>query len=235
MAKRVGRPRARLPKARHLVTHRIRWLVDNVHEGNLNEASRVTGIPYPTLRDLYVGRTTNPSLQTLETLRKPYTMGVEWFTNPKAPEKAMPGGIVGYLPPLLGRARRGEWDRREVVIPYTAWPMYEVFTLLFDWLDKQESSPDRPIVGAANDRDFTERLTTFLLGPYLALERETGDVNTILPHMPVKPQRMPTDEDEEAWVRKMRTLGLMWQQAIPELLAKARAELAGRTASPPLP
>jgi hypothetical protein len=233
MAKRVGRPRARLPRAKHLITHRIRWLVDNVHEGNLNEASRVTGIPYPTLRDLYVGRTTNPSLQTLETLRKPYTMSVEWFTNPKAPERPLLGGIVGYLPPLPGRPRREKWDRRDVVIPYTAWPMYEVFTLLFDWLDKQPSSPDRFIVGDADDREYTERLTTFLLRPYLEIERETGDVNTILPAMPVVPQRIPTDEDEEAWVRKMRTLGLMWQQAIPELLAKARTELAARTA--PLP
>lgn len=224
MPKRVGRPRARLPKAKHLVTRRIRWLVDHVHEGNLNEASRVTGIAYPTLRDLYVGRTTNPSIQTLETLRKPYTMGVEWFTDPKAPEKELLGGIVGYLPSHPDMPGRRPY-KREVVIPYTAWPMYEVFSLLFEWLDKLPPSPERPIVGNADGRDFTERLTVFLLGPYLAIEREKlGDVNTILPGMPLVPQRIPTDEDEEAWVRKMRALGAMWQQAIPDVLAKARAE-----------
>lgn len=229
MKKRLGRPRAKLPKAKALVTRRIRRLIDLAHDGNLNEASRVTGIAYPTLRSLYLGHTTNPSLSTLEKLRAPYGFYVEWFTREDVNDEVPIGGIVGLIPPHP-RIPPGKWvEPREVVIPYAAWPMYEVFTTLGEWLDQQPPSPDRMFVGDATDRLFTERLTTFLLEPMLTLEKRMDwDFNVILPAMPVVPQDIPTGEDAERWVQVMKALGLFWKAAIPRILETAARDLGAK-------
>lgn len=223
MAPRVGRPRGKLPKARAIVTRRVRSLIDHVHDGNLKEASRATGLPYPTIRDLYVGRTTNPSLQTLERLRAPYHIHLQWFTE-EGWKEVPSGGFVGYLPhhPLMARAGLMP---REVSIPYTAWPMYEVFATLSDWLDQQPPSPERLIVGDATERQFTERLTSFLLQPLLALEKTLEDIDLIVPLMPLVPQNIPSDEDDERWIRTMKALGLFWKAAIPRILETAERDL----------
>ena len=74
--KQVGRPRGRLSDPLHVLTLRVRTLIQTVHHGKVREASRLTGIPYPTLNELYVGRTVNPNLATLERLRAPYAAGL---------------------------------------------------------------------------------------------------------------------------------------------------------------
>src|SRR5687768_13107494 len=65
---RAGRPQKKLSPARALVTRRIRRLFDIAHDGNLREAAGATGIPYTTVRDLYHGRSTQPSIGTLQAL-----------------------------------------------------------------------------------------------------------------------------------------------------------------------
>jgi len=222
--RRAGRPRKKLPKATALLTRRVRRLIDLAHEGNLNEASRVTGISYPTLRDLYVGRTVNPSVRTLEALRKPYDIYLQWFTDPAQPEQVLLSGLVGLLPPHPQIPGRRPY-RREVTIPFAAWPMYNLLETLNQWLDQQPADPRRPIVGDAKDRDFIERLTSFLLGPLLAVEREFGTLNTIQSLVPLVPQDDPTPEQEEQWVRTLRALGEMWQHAMPDVLERAQREL----------
>ena len=62
--RRVGRPKKLLqPKA--LLTQRVRRLIDLCHQGNVDEASKATGLPYATLLGLYHGRTANPKIRTL--------------------------------------------------------------------------------------------------------------------------------------------------------------------------
>jgi len=55
-----GRPKHPLSEGVPPITKRIRRLIDLVHGGNLAAAGRATGLPYPTVRDLYSGRTANP-------------------------------------------------------------------------------------------------------------------------------------------------------------------------------
>lgn len=220
MRKRLGRPRNKLPKASAVITRRVRRLIDLAHEGNLNEASRVTGIPHPTLRDLYLGRTVNPSLQTLEALRKPYDIYLQWFTDPKQPEEVPRAGLVGLLPPNPPVRGRPSFYR-EVVIPYAAWPMYDVFTTLHTWLDQQARGPKRPIVGDTMDKEFIQRLTSFLFGPLLAVEQEFGGSGAVPIATGLLIEEDAKPEAREQWVRTLRSLGKMWQLAIPAVLAQA--------------
>jgi hypothetical protein len=199
-------------------------LVDLAHEGNLSEASRATGLPYPTIRDLYTGRTTSPTAETIEALRTPYHIYPKWFTDAHAPETVPASGRVGLLAPdpRSPRLRRAPPRYREVLIPFAAWSLYEVFATLEDWLDSLPPSTERPIVGRATEEEFTKRLTTFLLGPLLAADRELGGVESEKGIVPTIPG---DNERPEEWARTLRSLGEMWQRAIPEVLARARQAL----------
>jgi len=77
------------------------------------------------------------------------------------------------------------------------------------WIRPPPAS-ERPIVGEAVEKDFIQRLTRFLLAPLLAVEREFGSLNAIVPLMPFAPQSEPTPQEREDWVRTMRALGQMW-------------------------
>ena len=177
------------------------------HEGNLGEASRATGLSYPTLRDLYVGRTVNPSYRTLEALADTYGVALAWFRDPEEPEEGPVEGRIGYLPPdpHVGSARP---QLREVVIPFAAWPMYRVFTVLERRLSLGTPRPDRPIVGEATGDALTFRLATFLFQPLLAAEK-TGLKHLILEG---------AGGGNPAWVQRLRVLGTMWELALNDLL-----------------
>ncbi len=207
MVGRVGRPKKQLPRARHLLTRRFRALMHLAHEGNLGEASRATGVSYPTLRDLYVGRTVNPSFRTLEALADTYGVALQWFRDETEPEEVPVEGRVGYLPPHP-HASAGRPHLREVVIPFSAWPMYRVFSVLERRLSLGEPRPDRPIVGEATGDALTFRLATFLFQPLLAAEK--AGLRQVIPE--------GAGGGNPEWVSRLRTLGAMWEVVLREML-----------------
>jgi transcriptional regulator with XRE-family HTH domain len=203
-----GRPRGPLPEARHLVTRRIRRLIDEAHLGNLREAAAHTGLPYATLRDLYSGRTTSPGLNTLVLIADTYGTSLEWFTrdDPGAAPRLL---IEGQLPPdpEYGRGREG----RHIRIPLAAWSFARCFLELERTLTKLPPGTDRPIIGSAVDPDeVRRRLTAFLLGPILDAQRE-GMVRILGAEPPFRGTRNTTEEEDRDWVELLRALGKFWE------------------------
>lgn len=207
MAGRVGRPKKQLSRAQDLFTRRFRALMHLAHEGNLGEASRATGVSYPTLRDLYVGRTVNPSFRTLEALADTYGVSLPWFRDAEEPEEVPVEGRVGYLPPDP-HSSAARPHLREVVIPFAAWPMYRVFTVLERRLNLGTPRPDRPIVGEATGDALIFRLSTFLFQPLLSAEK--AGVRHLLP--------AGAGGGNPEWVRRLRALGAMWEVALAAML-----------------
>ncbi len=190
----------------HQVTRRIRELIRVAHAGNVREASRINGVPYPTLNDLYRGRTSNPSIRTLEQLVEPYGLQVSWLTDEEQPDVVPAEGLFGLLPPRVQEP--GSRELRAVLIPFAAWPLYEVMVGLMKRLESQPTSEDRPVVGEATGDAFTFRLTTFLLQPLLAAEK-LGE--TVILEVNADDPRMPTGKDADRWVAQLRSVGEMWR------------------------
>src|SRR5574341_1237952 len=168
---RLGRPKGPLATNVPAVTQRIRRLIDLVHGGNLAAAGRASGIPYPTIRDLYTGRTANPELSTLDQLRAPYGVSLNWFTDRAAPDEVPLGGRTVLLPPHPRAPQGAARALRPVLIPYAAGDLLAVFAEVEDGLRARPAEPDRPIVGETSGDAFTFRLTTFLLQPLLMAEK----------------------------------------------------------------
>lgn len=206
-----GRPRGPLPEASHLLTRRIRRLIDEAHLGNLREAASHTGLAYATLRDLYVGHTISPGLRTVLVISEAYATPLAWFTKDDA--SASPRLIIeGQLPPdpEFGRGREG----RRIRIPLAAWPLARCFLELERELGKLPPRTDRPILGAAVDPDeIRQRLTAFLLGPLLAAQQE-GMIQLLGAEPPFRGTARATPEDERAWVEVLRALGKFWERTI---------------------
>ena len=206
-----GRPRGPLPEASHLLTRRIRRLVDEAHLGNLREAASHTGLPYATLRDLYFGYTTSPGLRTVLTIAEAYATPLEWFTRDDA--SAAPRLLIeGQLPPdpEFGRGREG----RRIRIPLAAWPLASCFLRLERELGAMPPRADRPIIGAAVDPDeIRRRLTEFLLGPLLAASSE-GIIEMQGAEPPFRGTKDPTPDEERAWVELLRGLGKFWERVL---------------------
>lgn len=200
----VGRPKAALSSRVPPVTQRIRRLIDLVHGGNLAAASRATGIPYPTIRDLYTGRAANPELATLDQLRAPYGISLNWFTDRAAEDEVPLGGRVVLLPPHPKAQQAGGAGRalRQVLIPYAAAGAIEVLGALEESLRRKPANPDRPIVGETTGDAFTFRLTTFVLQPLLAAEKLGEEV-------------IPATGADAAWVARLEALGAMWKALLP--------------------
>ena len=213
----AGRPRKPLAGPVHPLTVRVRQLIDLAHEGKVRDASRLAGIPYPTLNDLYIGRTVNPNLATLESLCAPYDIELSWLLAADQPEPAPRTGRGVLLPPhpTADVKRRA---LREVQIPFVAWSMYEVFTSLEGRLIAMQATAERPIVAEAAGDALVFRLATFLFQPLLAAEK-AGEIGVI----PVVP---PGEEvglkTRSRWIVTLRALGAVWQVALPDLLAGGR-------------
>jgi hypothetical protein len=218
----VGRPKKNLMPAKAVVTRRIRRLVDLAHDGNVREASARSGVAYATLRDLYLGETTNPSVGTLDALGTAYGFTAAWFVDEGQGDEVPVGGWVGYLPPLPEWTRREEWPgqfryAREVVIPFTASSLLRVAELLDRYLSSLPVSPARPIIGdATEDKEQTLRLTTFLFQPLMAAS-EAGEPNALA----TISHPLPTRADEEAWVMRLKDLGRFWETMLPSLIDAA--------------
>lgn len=225
MAHRIGRPKQKPARATALITRRVRKLIDLAYEGNIRLASLTTGLPYATLRDLYIGRTVNPSIATLEVLaaRHGFPMAVQWFLREDQGEDLPLGGVVILLPAAPGQPQDLK-HARESFIPYAAWPLVQVYELLYDYLlFALQPSKARPILGTATGGKKTSfRLTRFLFAPLLEAERQ-GERGVI---------QADWLTDKERWVKSLQALGRLWEQAMPDLLAKARAYARQRGSGP---
>jgi hypothetical protein len=159
-------------------------------------------MPYPTIRDLYTGRASNPELATLDQLRAAYGVSLNWFTD-RAEEKEVPlQGRTVLLPPHPKAQAAGTRALRSVLIPYAARTLLQVFAALEDWLRQQPAGPERPVVGEAVGDAFTFRLTTFVLQPLLGAEKLGQEV-------------VPPGEPDAAWIARLEALGAMWRLLLP--------------------
>ena len=224
----IGRPK-KLRKPKTLLTRRVRRLIDLAHDGNIQEASEVTGLPYATLRDLYSGRTTNTRVNTLKLLAHSYGFSEPWFLQEDLGEVVPFAARTCYLPadafwagPEDNKVLELGGHVREVQIPFVAWPLAEVYTVLRDYLQSYLPSTNRPIVGDESNEsfiDFDLRLSKFLLGP-LVIAAGDAHERGALQVIPLEPPRTP--EEQERMLKPLRALGRFWELAIPDLLARAR-------------
>ena len=218
----AGRPRRPLAEAAHPLTTRVRQLIDAAHDGRVLNASRLTGIPYPTLNDLYIGRTVNPNLATLEQLRAPYWIELVWLLSKEEPEETPRVGRLVFLPPDPN-VETGRRALREVVIPFRAWSMYEAFSVLETCLIAMPAAAERPIVAEAAGDALVFRLATFLFQPLLAAEK-AGESDVI----PVDlTDQGAGSERVRCWINTLQALGAMWKATLPDLL-KSGERMHGR-------
>ncbi len=194
--RRRGRPPAPLAGLWNPLTARVRRLVDDVHDGNLVEASAHAGVPYARLRDIHAGRTRNPGAATLERLASAYGLPVEWFLNGSASDDGtIPGaGWAGFLPET-------EIPGRRITVPHAAWPLIRVLVHLEQRLRDLPATPDRPIIGSTTDpRAIRAQVTAFIFQPLLAATAAGCNGLDGLPG--------------ERWVAMLRDLGRFWERAL---------------------
>jgi hypothetical protein len=205
----VGRPKRTLRPPKSLLTRRVRRLIDLAYDGNIRAASMTTGLPYATLRDLYTGRTVNPSIRTLQVLAARHSFSEQWFLREDQGEALPMGGWVVFLPPR-GRLDSLEPGRRSF-IPHAAWQLAGMYRDLGEYLESLPPSPSRPVLGdATEEMAMHVRLTSFLFRPLLEAEAQGEQI-------------IHTGTwDNERWLATLKALGRLWEQAIPDLLAKAR-------------
>ena len=218
--RRRGRPPLPRTSPTSSVTARVRRLVDEVHEGNLLEASAHAGVPYATLREIHAGRTRSPGVQTLERLARAYGLPLDWFVDGSATDDGtIPlAGWIGFLP--QDRGVEGDWPfNRRVTIPYAAWPLIRVLERLEQRLGQLPAGPDRPIIGAATDpRECRRRLTAFILQPLLAA-RSLGGPHPFEGQGFGKGPLQAGGDRHDHWVDLLRDLGHFWERALGGLLA----------------
>ena len=211
-----GRPKHPLSEGVPPITKRIRRLIDLVHGGNLAAAGRATGLPYPTVRDLYSGRTANPELTTLDQLRAPYGVSLNWFTDRATDDEVPLDGRRVLLPPHPRAPQGAARALRQVLIPFAARELLVVFGALEQWLKARPAEPDRPIVGETSGDAFTFRLTTFLLQPLLAAEKAGQDV------IPAgAADAAPARAVDAAWVSRLEALGGAWRMLLPGVMERS--------------
>ncbi len=214
--RRRGRLTAPLADSLSRVTARVRRLVDDVHDGNLIEASAHAGVPYARLREIHAGRIRNPGVATLERLAVTYGLPIEWFLNGSASDDGtIPlAGWAGFLPATGGPGRR-------IVVPHAAWSLIRVLVQLEQRLRDLPATPDRPIIGAITDpRAIREKLTAFIFQPLLAATSAgCGGLD---------------GKPGERWVAMLGDLGRFWERALgdlfPDLVPSASGTVLGGAA-----
>lgn len=218
-ATRMGRPRAKLPKARTNLTTRVRRLIDYAHDGNVREASQASGIAYATLRDLYTGKSTNPSLRTLTALADAYGVYAGWFTDESQPAD-VPGS--GYVLMVRG-FKYGATPKvpRSAVIPFASYPLPNLVRILDDELEAQAATPSRPIIGDGLERDSRLGLGEFILGPLLLAE-EQARVLLIPDSEPWSQDGWGIPHVRDVYVRRLKALGRYWETIFDDVLHSVR-------------
>ena len=181
----------------------------------MHEASQVCGIPYATLRDLYTGRSTNPSLRTLQMLAKSYGMYPGWFTDGTQPSDVP---AAGYVVSVRGFTKGPTpHQRRSAIIPFAAHPLPRVLIALDETLEKLPSAPGRPIIGEASARHSMYAIGEFILGPLLEAEEVAGVL--LVPDTEPSAKDGWDDPDvRELYVRRLRLLGRFWESVLPGLI-----------------
>lgn len=195
------------------VTARVRRLVDDVHDGDLLEASAHAGVPYAVMRNVHSGRRAEPA--TLRTLADRYGLPLAWFLDGPADDGTVPvAGWAGVLPSedLSGCGRR-------VTIPYGAWPLIRVLVRLEQRLRDCPADPARPIIGDATDpRVIRARLLTFLFQPLSAAEAAGSAA------------AMSGPVADGSSVAVLRDLGRFWERALASLMDGRGAPVFGGAA-----
>lgn len=208
---RMGRPRSGVPEATAVVTRRIRLVIDQVHDGNVRAASKASNVAYATLRDLYSGKNTSPAPSTLAKLDGAYGVLPKWFTDPAYNDELPRSGVVFRV--KTGSTGGADPQIRNVVVPYTAWPLPDVYRRLTGRLAQMPPLRTRPIVGDSQGDEFLFRLCTFLLQPLLNAEAAGtagpfGDSHSL----GAKSATYGSN------VRQMKLLGRFWEDALGYLL-----------------
>lgn len=186
-------------------------MIDEAHLGNVRDAAEHTGLPYATLRELYLGSTTSPGVRTLRVIADAYGTSLEWFTREETSAAPLLR-IEGQLPPdpEYGRGRQG----RRIRIPLAAWPLARCFLRLERELGAEPPTRDRPILGTAVDVDeVRQRLTAFLLEPLLAAQSQ-GQLRILGAEPPFPGTSRVSDEEEERWLETLRALGRFWERIL---------------------
>jgi len=163
-----------------------------------------------------MGSSVGPNLRTLEAIGAPYGLDAAWFVEEDSPSTIPIVGKVGLAPPgpKDGKARR---SLRAVLIPFVAWPMYELFCRAEIRLSDLAPTPERPIVGEARDDAFTFRLTTFLLQPLLNAERlGLARLPTAVGAAGGNRTSSPLDAQ---WVAGLQAVGEMWEVVLQPWLS----------------
>lgn len=212
---RIGRPRSKPEAAKALVTRRVRRLVDLAHDGNVHEASKASGLAYATIRDLYSGRSTNPSLRTLEKLANAYGIFTGWFSDEKQQEEVPAAGYRGFVSAMDGSSSRAK--RREILIPFSAWPFPSIYVRLGEYLESLPVSDQRPIIGNTTDPVEVSRIIAdHLLASLLDAEKVTG-----VELIPSEERLDRVSADRfELWTTQLRRLGIHWEALLDEFLPK---------------
>lgn len=218
MAGKPGRKRTRpLKRAEALVTSRIRQLIDEAHAGNVHEASKVTGVPSPTLRALYAGNNVNPELNTLERLGRAYGFTAGWFTNPKESGVAPNEGLlftVAEALPEYGITVPGEF-----VIPWASWPLPGVVDRFIDYIVALPPSTDRPIIKTLVELSEPRKKTNAMIAAYLMAPLFAAES---LEHKDVLRSfdTWSTNGRRAELIGSMKKLGLFWQDALARYITK---------------
>ncbi len=213
--KRKGRPTVGVAASTALVTERVRHLIDGAHGGNVHEASKVSGVPSATLRALYSGRNVNPELRTLEALAGPYGISPGWFSDAEAVGWAPPIGINVVVRVLMenGNMHNKHW----LFIPWASWPLPDVYNRLLQQVVGRGKKDRHPLIADTkldpqSPTDIYEvraKVAEFLLAPF-------DKARLLVPELE-QPSRV---EVSPAMVRRMRALGIFWQDTLGEALGE---------------
>lgn len=148
----------------------------------------------------------------MDQLRAPYGVDVGWLAGEGGLGSIPVVGRIGLIPPHPMDAAKSR-ALREVLIPYRAWPMYQLIADLERELLAVGASATRSIVGEASGDAFQFRLTTFLLQPLLAVEK-LGVEQVILAAPAGTAEHAQTDE-VLLWTDRLCKLGRLWRALTP--------------------
>ncbi len=215
--RRPGRPKAPLPAVHDLLTRQARRLIDQAHLGNLREAAAHAGLPYGTVRDLYLGPSLRPSAETLHAMATAYGLSLDWFLNEASSEEPVLA-IVATLPPDP-EFRRGRLGR-QFSIPLAAWPLARLVLRLERAFGQRPPLALRALIGPVREPEaIRQQIVIFLIGPLLDAQR-VGLATVLGAEPPYPGTHRVTEGQQAAWITTLRQLGEFWESVLDHLIAE---------------